>query len=105
MLLYREEKGMSHDDLAKLSCLFAEDINSLEQGIGNPHLNNIFRICCAFEIEPYMLLDTIYGENNNGKRICLSSFSIADNQLSKEEIRKVYDDMVAAGKYTPTNKE
>ena len=84
--------------------IFAEDINSLEQGIGNPHLNHIFRICCALEIEPYMLLDTIYGEDDNGKRICLSSFSIEDDQLTKEEIRKVYDAMVKAGKYIPPDK-
>ncbi len=51
-----------------------------------------------------MLLDTIYGEDDNGKRICLSNFSIADNQLSKEEIRKIYDDMVASGKYVPLDK-
>jgi transcriptional regulator with XRE-family HTH domain len=96
---------MSLDDLSNLSFLPSSHINALEEGRRNPHINSIFRICCALEVEPYMLLDTIYGEDYNGKRICLSSFSIEDNQLSKEEIRKIYDAMVASGKYISPDKE
>ena len=99
--IHREDNGSSQEELAKASSLKLINITNLEDGKGNSTLNILFRVACALEIEAYMLLEDIYGEDESGKRICLSHFSAYNDGLTKQEKQAIYDEMVASGKYTP----
>ncbi|MDA0782445.1 MAG: hypothetical protein O2942_09310 [Proteobacteria bacterium] len=102
--IHREDNGLTQEALAKASYLTTAEIITLEGGKEDQMLNAVLKVSYGLEIEPYMLLDDIYGEDENGKRICLSHFSAYDDNLSKEEKQKIYDEMVASGKYTPPHK-
>ena len=99
--IHREDNGISQEDLAKAILLETADIINLEEGKENPTAKTILKVSCGLEIDPCTLLDTIYEEDESGKRVCISSFNICDKQLTKEEKKKLYDEMVASGKHTP----
>lgn len=102
--IHREDNGISQEDLAKASLLELTYIINLEEGKENPTAKTILKVSCGLEIDPCTLLDTIYEEDESGKRVCISSFSICDDQLTKEEKQRIYDEMVKSGKYTPPDK-
>lgn len=74
--IYREIKGLTQARLAELSSLKLITIQILEAGTHTPELHRIFRIAKALGVEPHMLLDNIYTQDENNKKICLSQFSI-----------------------------
>jgi transcriptional regulator with XRE-family HTH domain len=73
--IHREDNGLSQEQLAEASDLEIEHVQHLEDAIGNPTFNAVFRIACALDIEPHMLIENIYAEDG---KVCLSHFSIYD---------------------------
>lgn len=73
--IHREDNGLSQKKLADISSLKEKQVRNLENAVGNPTFNDIFRIACALELEPHMLMEDVYSEGGRG---CLSHFSICD---------------------------